>query len=30
MSNKTIIISVSDKEDSFSEIVKSMKTKIKS
>ena len=30
MSNKTIIISVSDEEDSFSDIVKSIKTKIKS
>ena len=30
MSNKTIIISVSDEEDSFINIVKSIKTKIKS
>ena len=30
MSNKTIIISVSDEEDSFIDIVKSIKTKIKS
>ena len=30
MSNKTIIISVSDEEDFFSDIVKSIKTKIKS
>ena len=29
MSNKTIIISVSDEEDSFSDIVKSIKAKIK-
>ena len=30
MSNKTIIISVSDEEDSFNDIVKSIKTNIKS
>ena len=30
MSNKTIIISVSDEEDPFSDTVKSIKTKIKS
>ena len=29
MSSKTIIISVSDEEDSVSDIVKSIKTKIK-
>ena len=29
MSNKTNIISVTDEEDSFSDIVKSIKTKIK-
>ena len=30
MSNKTIIISVSDEDDSFSDMAKSIKTKIKS